>query len=80
MRNRKELKTTGMTFGEATEHLNEGRLIQRSGWNGKGLFVFRQVPATINRTIVPKMQSLPQPVKDEFERRFNDETEQIDAI
>ena len=39
-----------------------------------------QVPSTIKREIVPKMQSLPQSVKDEFERRFNDPNEQIDAI
>jgi hypothetical protein len=80
MRNRKVVKTTSMTFGEAIEHLNEGRLVQRSGWNGKGLFVFRQADATISSAIVPKMQSLPQLVKDEFTRRFNDETQQIDAI
>lgn len=67
-------------FGTAIKALKEGKRVQRTGWNGKGLFVFMQVPATINREIVPKMQSLPQSVKDEFERRFNDPNEQIDAI
>ena len=69
-----------MNFGQAIEALKEGKKVQRTGWNGKGLFVFMQVPSTINREIVPKMQSLPQSVKDEFERRFNDPNEQIDAI
>ena len=69
-----------MNFGQAVEALKEGKRVQRTGWNGKGLFIFMQVPSTINREIVPKMQSLPQSVKDEFERRFNDPNEQIDAI
>lgn len=69
-----------MNFGQAILALKEGKKVQRIGWNGKGLFVFMQVPSIINREIVPKMQSLPQSVKDEFERRFNDPNEQIDAI
>ena len=69
-----------MNFVQAIEALKEGKKVQRTGWNGKGLFVFMQVPSSINREIVPKMQSLPQSVKDEFERRFNDPNEQIDAI
>jgi len=69
-----------MNFGEAIEALKQGKRVQRSGWNGKGLFVFMQVTSEINREIVPKMQSLPQLVKDEFERRFNDPNEQISAI
>lgn len=69
-----------MKFGEAIEALKNGEKLTRSGWNGKGLFIFRQVPSEIKREIVPKMQSLPQSVKDEFERKFNDPNEQIDAI
>ena len=69
-----------MNFGQAIEALKEGKRVQRTGWNGKGLFVFMQVPSVINREIIPKMQSLPQLVKDEFERRFNDPNEQINAI
>lgn len=29
-----------MKFGEALEAAKEGKLIARSGWNGKGMFVF----------------------------------------
>ena len=59
-----------VSFGEATKALEEGKMVQRIGWNGKGLFIFMQIPANIDvATVVPKMQSLPQSVKDEFVRR-----------
>ena len=61
-----------VSFGEAIKALNNGLRVQREGWNGKGLFVFRQVPAEISHAIVPKMQSLPQTVKDEFVKRYNE--------
>lgn len=51
-------------FGEAIEALKFGLAIRRSGWNGKGLMVFKQVPAHIEGDIIPKMQSLPQSAKD----------------
>lgn len=73
-------EVSGLTFGLAVEALNLGKRVVREGWNGKGLFVFKQVPSTISKDIVPKMQSLPQSVKDEFERRFNDPSFQVDAI
>lgn len=59
-----------MDFGQAIEALKNGEMIQREGWNGKDTFVFMQVDSVIDRVIVPKMQSLPQKVKDEFEIRF----------
>ena len=58
-----------VTFAEAVQAMKEGKMAQRAGWNGKGLFVFMQVPSTIDPQIVPKMQSLPQSVKDEFVKR-----------
>lgn len=60
-----------VTFGEAIKALHEGKRVQRKGWNGKGLFIFMQVPSSVPADIVPKMTSLPQSVKDEFKRRFN---------
>lgn len=56
-------------FGQAIEALKEGKRVAREGWNLKGMFIFQQVPSDINEEIIPKMQSLPQSVKDEFERR-----------
>jgi hypothetical protein len=58
-----------LSFGKAIEALKQGKRVQRKGWNGKGLFIFMQVPSEVPMDIVPKMTSLPQAVKDEFEDR-----------
>ena len=55
---------SAMDFGDAIEVLKKGGAIRRSGWNGKGLFVVKQVPARIGSDVIPKMQSLPQSAKD----------------
>ena len=53
-----------LTFGDAIKLLSKGHALRRSGWNGKNLFVIKQVPAHIESNIIPKMQSLPQSAKD----------------
>lgn len=53
-----------MSFGDAIEVLKQSGVIRRRGWNGKGLMVFKQVPARIGSEIIPKMQSLPKSAKD----------------
>lgn len=55
---------TGISFGSAIALLKSGFAIRRSGWNGKNLFVIKQVPVHIESGIIPKMQSLPQSAKD----------------
>lgn len=62
---------SSMCFGDAIEVLKQGGAIRRSGWNGKGLFVIKQVPAHIESDIIPKMQSLPQSAKDIIMSREN---------
>lgn len=57
------------TFGQALEALKHGKLVQRQGWNGKGMFIVKQVPAVISLEIIPKMQSLPQAAKKELLNR-----------
>ncbi len=52
-----------LSFGEALAYIKEFKVLRRKGWNGKGLVVFRQVPAHITGEIVPKMQSLPDDAK-----------------
>lgn len=52
------------TFGTAVLLLKAGVAVRRAGWNGKGLFVVKQVPSHITADIIPKMQSLPQSAKD----------------
>ena len=55
---------TGISFGSAIALLKSGFAIRRSGWNGKNMFVIKQVPAHIESDIIPNMQSLPQSAKD----------------
>ena len=57
-----------MNFNEA---ITKYQMIQRKGWNGKGMFVFAQVPSEIPIAVVPKMQSLPEDVMNEFMNRLN---------
>lgn len=59
-----EDESDSMCFGDAIEVLRQGGAIRRKGWNGKGLFVIKQVPAHIDCNVIPKMQSLPQSAKD----------------
>lgn len=61
----------GMDFGQAIKALKEGLPIQRTGWNGKGMFVIKQVQCCIKGDIIPKMQSLPQSAKDIILKREN---------
>jgi hypothetical protein len=56
-------------FGQAIEALKEGKRVARQGWNGKGMFIFRQIPSEISEEVVHLMQSLPTSVKNEFEKR-----------
>lgn len=51
------------TFGQAVDALHQGKMVSREGWNGKDLFVFRQVPSEVPEQIIPKMTSLPEAVK-----------------
>ena len=53
-----------MNFGQAIEALKEGKLVYREGWNGKGMFVMKQIPSEISLDIIPKMQSVQQSAKD----------------
>lgn len=60
-----------MNFGNAIEALKSGLAIRRAGWNGKGMFVVKQIPAHITSDIIPNMQSLPQSAKDILMKRDN---------
>lgn len=67
-----------LSFGIAILFLKEGFALRRAGWNGKGLFVIKQVPAHIDSDIIPHMQSLPQSAKNLIlkEKGFIDYTSQ----
>lgn len=71
----------GMNIGQAVEVLKQGKRLSREGWaDCTEVFIFMQVPATINKQVVPGMQSLPQLVKDHFKWTFGREEDQINAI
>lgn len=52
-----------LTFGLAIEALKQGKLVVRKGWNGKGMFIMKQIPAEIGLDIIPKMQSVQESAK-----------------
>nr|DAW35358.1 MAG TPA: Protein of unknown function (DUF2829) [Caudoviricetes sp.] len=60
-----------MDFGGAMHYLKAGLAVRRKGWNDKGLFIVKQVPAHITGNIIPKMLSLPQSVKKILMNREN---------
>lgn len=63
---------TKVDFGKALKALKDGKMVVRESWR-QDTFLFMQVPADINvEQVVPKMQSLPQSVKNEFLKRVND--------
>lgn len=53
----------GFSFGYALELMKQEYAVARRGWNGKGMFVFKQIPANIGPDIIPRMQSVPDRVK-----------------
>jgi hypothetical protein len=54
---------TNKTYQQALDAARDGYLISREGWNGKGLFVFLQIPSEVPEAIIPKMSSLPNSAK-----------------
>ena len=68
------------TFAEALDALQNGKMVTREVWFKSNEFVFMQIPASVPKDLVSKMQSLPDSVKQEFEKRFNNPDLQIDKI
>lgn len=69
--NKMKVKLSNFTFGTAVLYLKAGMAVRRAGWNGKGLFVVKQVPSYITADIIPNMQSLPQSAKNILMSREN---------
>lgn len=76
MEGNEECRPSGLSFEQILPMLREGFAIRRAGWNGKGLMVFKQVPAHISSEIIPKMQSLP----DEAKRHILASGDHIDYV
>ena len=49
-----------MNFGQAIEAMKEGKLVSRSGWNGKGMFVFLVPGSTFNVNRAPLLGIFPE--------------------
>lgn len=44
-----------VNFGGAIDLLKAGLAVRRRGWNGKGMFIVKQVPTHITGDIIPKI-------------------------
>lgn len=60
-----------VNFGGAIDLLKAGLAVRRKGWNGKGMFIVKQVPSHITGDIIPNMQSLPPSAKVILMKREN---------
>lgn len=61
-----------LSFGNALAAAQNGHLIARKGWNGKGMFVFQRPADELSvNLIVHTVKSLPQSVKDFFANKTN---------
>lgn len=61
-----------LKFGQAIEAAKEGKLIARSGWNGKSMFVFMRPGDTLTTAFIPNVKSLPQAVKNWIDAHLDD--------
>lgn len=73
------MENKNLSFGEAIKLMEKGIPVCRSGWNGKGMFVFKQLACDVKAEIVPGMTSLPSPVKEVFMDRFHNRKESMDV-
>lgn len=64
-------KANDLTFGNALEVLKRGGLVSRTGWSGKGMFIFQRPEDTLSSDFLPNVKSLPQRVKDYYKKNNN---------
>ena len=54
-----------MNFGKAIEALNEGKKAQRQGWNGKGIYIYKEdmfvFPAKLPKDMNPAIKRTYEP-------------------
>lgn len=65
-----------LTFGDAISALKEGKMVQRAGWNGKGMFIFMRPEDTLTTDVISRVKSLPQSVKDWIDVNVDDKVNQ----
>lgn len=65
-----------MNFGKAIEHVKNGSLVTRRGWNGKGMFIFMRPEDTLAADfIVNKVKSLPESFKKWVAKHYKENDE-----
>jgi hypothetical protein len=57
------INTSGLNFGQALQCLKSGLLVRRSGWNGKGMFLFIRPVFTCGKEQFEKIVSVPENAK-----------------
>jgi len=67
-------------FGVVLEAMRSGKAIARKEWIPQGKFIFMQIPATIPKEVIPKMQSLPDSIKYSFEKMGFEQISYCDQI
>jgi hypothetical protein len=69
-------KTDAMNFGLALEALKAGKLVSRTGWNGKKMFLFIRPADVLETGFIPKVKSLPESVKNWIDKHLDDKVNQ----
>lgn len=73
-----QIGNTQLNFGQAIELVKKGKCVQRSGWNGKGMFIFARPEDVIPvKTVIENIKSLPDSVKQFYKTRTEGATENI---
>lgn len=62
-------KTTNLTFGEAINAIMCDKMVRRTGWNGKGMFIYKTIGNTVSKDFISKFASLPLSVKSFLEKK-----------
>jgi hypothetical protein len=65
-----------MNYGEALQLVKEGKLAQRAGWNGKGMFIFMRPGDTLKTSFILQVKSLPESVKKWIDENIDDKVNQ----
>lgn len=66
----------GLTFGEALEALKDGCCVARTGWNGKGMFLFLVKGSTFEVNKAPLLGIYPEGTKVEYHTHIDMKTAQ----
>lgn len=64
---KKETLVEVFDFGQAINLLKEGKLVARTGWNGKGMFIFMRPGDSISEETVLRIKTLPTDFKEWIE-------------